>query len=143
MILEEYRRFHGLEQIRVYPSMRFEYFLSLLKHAWFIVGNSSAAVREAPHFGVPALNLGTRQNKRVSCDTVLDLQFDAQSIATAIASVASVPRRPVALFGSGDSAVRFHQILCAPSFWGTRTQKYFVDRASIDSRGNPGACSYA
>lgn len=133
LILDEYQRFRGLENIRVYPSMRFEHFLSLLKHAWFIVGNSSAAVREAPHFGIPALNLGSRQNQRVSCDTVLDLEIDAHAIATAIAGVASLPRHPVTMFGSGDSAVRFHQILRLSSFWGTRTQKYFVDRTSVDN----------
>lgn len=131
LILEEYQRFRGLKNIRVYPSMRFEYFLSLLKHAKFIVGNSSAAVREAPHFGIPALNLGSRQNKRVSCETVLDLQIDASAIAAAITDVASLPRRSVTLFGSGDSAVRFHKILRLPSFWCTCTQKYFVDRTLI------------
>lgn len=131
LILEEYQRFRGLENIRVYPSMRFEYFLSLLKHARFIIGNSSAAVREAPHFGIPALNLGSRQNKRVSCETVLDLQIDASAISAAITDVSNLPRRPVTLFGSGDSAARFHKILCLPSFWCTCTQKYFVDRTLV------------
>ena len=51
IILQEYSRFERLPQVRVYPSMRFEYFLTLLKNASLIIGNSSAGVREAPHFG--------------------------------------------------------------------------------------------
>ena len=43
--------------VRLIPSMRFEYFLSALKHAKFIIGNSSAGIREAPYYGVPAIDL--------------------------------------------------------------------------------------
>ena len=44
--------------------MRFEYFLTLLKNALAIVGNSSAGIREAPVYGVPVVNIGTRQMNR-------------------------------------------------------------------------------
>jgi UDP-N-acetylglucosamine 2-epimerase (hydrolysing) len=85
-------------------------------------------VREAPHFGVPALNLGTRQNKRVVCPTVLDLPMQAEAIAQALARVEHLPREATALFGDGDSAIRFHDILRSGAFWETSTQKWFVDR---------------
>ncbi|GFE85597.1 UDP-N-acetylglucosamine 2-epimerase [Steroidobacter agaridevorans] len=130
-ILEEYRRFGGLANFRVYPSMRFEYFLSLLRHADFIIGNSSAAVREAPHFGVPAINLGSRQYNRVSCASVADVPIEPEAVGRALAGWERMPREPLALFGHGDSAARFHDILRLPEFWKTRTQKYFVDRTSM------------
>ena len=131
VILAEYERFTGLPNFRLYPSMRFEYFLSLLKHADFIVGNSSAAVREAPHFGVPALNLGSRQNNRVCCPSIVDAAIDPGALAAAAARLPEVPRQPHVLFGNGDSAARFHELLRMSAFWNTKTQKYFVDRASI------------
>lgn len=127
-ILEAYEGLQGLPRFRVFPSMRFEYFLTTLKHADFMIGNSSAGVREAPHFGVPALNLGSRQNKRVVCPTVLDLPMQAEAIAQALARVEHLPREAAALFGDGGSASRFHDILCSDAFWETPTQKYFVDR---------------
>jgi UDP-N-acetylglucosamine 2-epimerase (hydrolysing) len=108
--------------------MRFEYFLTTLKHADFMIGNSSAGVREAPHFGVPALNLGSRQNKRVVCPTVLDLPMEAAAIGRALDRVEHLPRDASALFGDGGSASRFHDILKSDDFWETPTQKYFVDR---------------
>lgn len=129
IVLEEYRRFREVPRIRVFPSMRFEYFLSLLRHAKFILGNSSAGVREAPHFGVPAINLGSRQHNRVACAMVLNVPIDADAIARALASVSGMPRTAHAAFGNGDSATRFHTILKLPAFWRTPTQKYFIDRA--------------
>lgn len=127
-ILEEYERLKNLSRVRIYPSMRFEYFLTLLKHASFMMGNSSAGVREAPHFGIPTLNLGSRQNNRVKCDSVVDVAIESETIARAIKCAREIPRSPRALFGHGDSAERFHTIVSNPVFWQGETQKYFVDR---------------
>lgn len=40
--------------------MRFEYFPTLLKNSNFIIGNSSAGLREAPVYGVTTINIGHR-----------------------------------------------------------------------------------
>lgn len=127
IILSEYQRFNGLHQIKMYPSMRFEYFLTLLKNANFIMGNSSAGVREAPHFGVPTINLGTRQNNRVNCESVLNIEIKKESINKALEDIKSTPKKSHILFGNGGSDERFYQILKSPKFWQTRTQKIFVD----------------
>ena len=47
-----------------FPSMRFEYFLTFLKNSNYIIGNSSAGIREAPFYGINCINVGTRQNNR-------------------------------------------------------------------------------
>jgi GDP/UDP-N,N'-diacetylbacillosamine 2-epimerase (hydrolysing) len=52
-----------------YPYKRFQnlpylQFVSLLKESAVIVGNSSCAIVEAPLFGVPAVNIGSRQDGR-------------------------------------------------------------------------------
>lgn len=129
IILGEYRRLAGLGKIRIYPSMRFEYFLTLLKNARFIIGNSSAGVREAPHFGVPAINLGTRQHNRVQCSSVLNVEIEAAQIRRAIEDVEAKPRQTHTLFGNGGSDERFYGILKSQEFWNIKTQKTFVDRA--------------
>lgn len=128
IILEEYARIRGNPRIRTYSSMRFEYFLTTLKNAAFIIGNSSAGIREAPHFGVPAINLGTRQNNRVKCDLVLDVAFEPEAIARALIQTREMPKQPRSLFGSGNSAESFHKIIKHPLFWNRDTQKYFVDQ---------------
>jgi UDP-N-acetylglucosamine 2-epimerase (hydrolysing) len=127
-ILDAYEALHRLPRFRVFPSMRFEYFLTALKHADFMIGNSSAGVREAPHFGVPALNLGSRQNNRADCPTVINLPMEADPIAKELSRIELLSRDTVALFGDGGSTSRFHAILKSVAFWNTPPQKCFVDR---------------
>ena len=128
IIFEEYARLQNNPKMKIYPSMRFEYFLTALKNADFIIGNSSAGVREAAHFGVPAINLGTRQNNRVKCDLVLDAEIEPEAIARALMRSRTVPRHSSTFFGNGNSAESFYAIVKSPSFWSPKAQKYFVDQ---------------
>ncbi len=60
IILKEFERIKNKPNLRILPSMRFEYFLTLLKNSNFIIGNSSAGLREAPVYGVPTINIVNR-----------------------------------------------------------------------------------
>lgn len=71
IILEAYETLHQNPKFRIFPSIRFEYFLTLLKNAKCIIGNSSVGIREAPVYGVPTINLGTRQNKRFEYSSII------------------------------------------------------------------------
>jgi UDP-N-acetylglucosamine 2-epimerase (hydrolysing) len=127
IILDEYKRIASHHRFKIFPSMRFEYFLSLLKHADFMIGNSSAGVREAPHFGVPAVNLGSRQHNRVISSLVVNADLTPISIEVAIRSVVALPREAECLFGDGDSARHFLKILTDENFWSRPKQKHFID----------------
>jgi UDP-N-acetylglucosamine 2-epimerase (hydrolysing) len=109
------------------PSMRFEYFLGLLKEAKFIIGNSSAGVREAPYFGVPAINIGSRQRHRAINVMVVDTEPDRIKILKAIIESEKLKRFVIQQFGSGDSALRFKAVLDSTDFWPVNTDKIFVD----------------
>ena len=63
-IFEQYKKLKKLKNFKIIQSMRFEYYLTLLKNCRFIVGNSSSGIIEAPYFGVPSINLGNRQKNR-------------------------------------------------------------------------------
>lgn len=127
-IFHEYERLFKNIRFRLIPSMRFEYFLSALKKAEFIIGNSSAGVREAPHFGVPTINIGSRQHNRVKCHLIINSDYNYDKILSAINLVNNIKRKPVKMFGSGDSAIKFHKILKNKDIWKVGTQKYFKDR---------------
>lgn len=116
----------GDDRFRVLPSMRFEFFLTMLKHASMVLGNSSVGVREAPVYGVPSINVGTRQRRRASSPSIVDVPAERDAI---IAAMASLPARhePAYPFGSGDSARRFREALLDPSFWEAPRQKQFQD----------------
>lgn len=129
IILHEYERFAPLQRFRVFPSLRFEYFLTLLKNADFIIGNSSAGIREAGIYGIPAIDIGTRQNGRydpLTSGNIIHVDNDARRIQESIDDIAG---HAVAsqVFGDGNSATRFHEIVADSSFWDVDIQKRFVD----------------
>ncbi len=127
IIFKSYEGIEKNEHFRVFPSMRFEYFLQLLKNADFMIGNSSAGVREAPHFGVPTINLGTRQNNRVSFSSISNVDFDETKILNAIKEIDSQSCEKASIFGDGNSAEKFYEILQKQEFWKMAKQKFFVD----------------
>lgn len=132
LIINEYKRLSGNPKFKVFPSMRFEYFLSLLKNAQFILGNSSSGVREAPYFGVPTINLGTRQQNRVDCISVINKEIKLSLINETIAVACNVTFEAEKLFGGGNSDQKFHDILMSQNFWKTKIQKYFIDQKIRD-----------
>ena len=48
------------------------------------VGNSSSGLKETPAFGCPTVNIGSRQEGRLRGENVLDADYDADSISTAM-----------------------------------------------------------
>jgi UDP-N-acetylglucosamine 2-epimerase (hydrolysing) len=123
------RRFSGIvnhPRFRMLPSMRFEYFLTLLKNATAIVGNSSSGMREAPVYGVPTINIGTRQANRFRYPTILNVCEDKDAILHAFSNLPKSVK-PCMYFGEGNSAEGFMRALCNPNLWGTPSQKQFRD----------------
>ena len=124
-ILKSYESFKGNSKVVVFPSMRFEYFLIMLKHADFIMGNSSAGVREAHYYNVPCINIGSRQNKRAQSRSLLIVIYVDQ-ITRAISKTSSIKFDQSHVFGS-DSANKFFSIISSSEIWGQSSQKYFND----------------
>lgn len=68
----------------IFPNIDFKDYLSLLKHADVMVGNSSAGIREAPSFQLPVINIGTRQKGRLRARNVIDVPNNEKAIVMAI-----------------------------------------------------------
>lgn len=125
-IFSEYNRLKGRANVRIFPSLRFEYFLSLLKHAEFIVGNSSAGIHEAPVFGVPTINIGSRQQDRFTHASIFQVKEQKIAILEAINKAVDSGKFPSCKhFGSGRSAESFIRVLVKKSLWETPKQKVF------------------
>jgi UDP-N-acetylglucosamine 2-epimerase (hydrolysing) len=128
IIMQHVNEIRAGTNFKVFPSVRFEYFLSLLKNASFIIGNSSAGIREAPHYGVPTINVGTRQNGRTKNRDIIHSGYSKNEIVKSIERALHQKRVPLQNhFGEGNSANLFFEILCYHSFWGTKKQKAFRD----------------
>lgn len=62
---------------------RIEY-LTLMRHSLLIIGNSSSGLLEAPTYNIPAINIGRRQEGRVSGPNVINTEFNQNEIKNAI-----------------------------------------------------------
>ena len=109
------------------PSMRFEYFLQLLKNAEFIIGNSSAGVREAAYFGIPAINIGTRQLNRNRNSLIVDSDYEINQILQSISLTERLQRSPIQDFGEGKSGELFFSVMTDKDLWPIDTNKVFID----------------
>lgn len=104
-------------QFHVFPNIPNEDYLSLMGMASAMVGNSSAGIREAPSFGLPVVNIGSRQNGRQRAENVLDVPHDREEIVRAIEkALTDKPFRQmlktiVNPYGDGFSARRIVDVL--------------------------------
>ncbi|MGB0679690.1 MAG: UDP-N-acetylglucosamine 2-epimerase [Polyangiales bacterium] len=141
MILEAYATaLFDKPWVRAFPSIRFEHLLVLLKHARFILGNSSMGIQEAPYFGVPTINVGSRQAGRTNNPHILHVEPVHAALRAAIDKACALQGKlkPLQEFGDGQSHVRFHQTLRGEAVWSCALQKPFRELAAVHSRPPPG-----
>jgi UDP-N-acetylglucosamine 2-epimerase (hydrolysing) len=128
-IIEKYREFTTNSRFKVFPSLRFEYFLTLLKNAQFIIGNSSAGVREAPYYGIPVINIGTRQQNRTVHSDIINVDYTFTTIKNTLSIMEGHKVQPSNnKFGNGNSSGLFLKSLLNESIWQLKHQKQFVDK---------------
>ncbi len=70
--------------IHFYKNLPVNTYIRLMMRTACLVGNSSSAIREGPFIGTPAVNIGTRQNKRERGMNVLDANYNKDEIKEAI-----------------------------------------------------------
>ena len=127
-IIEGYKKLKGNARFRVFPSLRFEYFLTLLKNSQFIIGNSSAGIREAPYYGIPIINIGTRQQNRAIHADIVHVDYSSESISDALELI---DHHKINInetdFGQGNSSELFLKSIKNKAIWGINHQKQFKD----------------
>lgn len=128
-ILDEYKRLEGNSRFKIYPSLRFEYFLTLLKESAYVIGNSSAGVREAPYYLVPTVDVGTRQHNRSQAPSILNVPHSVDAILKAIQECEQQKHEEIDFseFGSGNSDQIFLDLLLSEQIWNVNCQKQFQD----------------
>jgi UDP-N-acetylglucosamine 2-epimerase len=113
-------------------------YLSLLRIAAAMVGNSSSGIIEAPAVGLPVVNIGARQTGRLHAASIISCPADAPTIKAAIARAISPEFRAQARnttlpYGRGGAAERIHQVL-TDSDLSHLLAKKFVDRPMAGAR---------
>ena len=65
-------------------SLGMKRYLSALKYAEFVIGNSSSGIVEVPSFKIPTINIGDRQKGRIQASSVINCNAEFKAIVSAI-----------------------------------------------------------
>lgn len=98
-----------MDNLHVFTSLGVRRYLSLMKHAEAVLGNSSSGIIETPAFHIPTVNIGDRQKGRLRSASIIDCEPDPNSIMRAIRTALSdeykaVCETVVCPYGDGHAA---------------------------------------
>jgi len=116
----------------VIPSLGAKRYLSALRYAKMMIGNSSSGILEAPAMHLPTVNIGDRQKGRMMAESVLCCAPERTAIVQAMKTALSEPHQELcraikAPFGDGTTSEQIvHHVL---AFLGSArdTKKEFYD----------------
>lgn len=91
-------------------------FISIYRHAEFIIGNSSSGILESASIPIPAINVGYRQTGRLGNNNVLFVDGDSKAIDNAVNTVCTdVFKEKIKnirnIFGDGDSSRKAYELI--------------------------------
>ena len=115
--LRMYREDRSPDWLHFYRNFEIQDFARLLQNTACLIGNSSSALREGSYLGVPAVNIGSRQQGRERGDNVIDAVHQADVIEAAIRQQLDHKRYDQSSrFGDGTAGGKIADILSTAEF---------------------------
>ncbi len=114
------------QRVMAIPSLGHVRYLSAIKHAAVVIGNSSSGIIEVPAMDVPTVNIGMRQKGRLAAKSVLHCDADTASISNAISIALKreyklVDEKIHNPYGQGDASRQVIRMLKSLSFNAVKT----------------------
>jgi len=110
--LRQFREIDNPDYVHFFKNFEIIDYAKLIYNSQCLIGNSSSALREGSFLGVPAVNIGSRQNTRERGLNVIDVQYDQDEIERAIIKQIGHGKYPEQqIFGDGNSAEKIANIL--------------------------------
>ena len=84
--LRHFREHHeaATERMRFITNVPADQFIALLKRTACVVGNSSAGIKECSFLGTPVVDVGGRQQGRLSAENVIRTGYDVDGVRAAV-----------------------------------------------------------
>lgn len=120
--------------MKLVDSLGMQKYLSAVKYARFVLGNSSSGVIEAPALQVPTVNIGDRQQGRIMAASVVNCEPERASILAAIDCALNMQGlHCVNPYGNGHTSEKIVKILeYYLSLDQIELKKKFYDLSGID-----------
>jgi UDP-N-acetylglucosamine 2-epimerase (non-hydrolysing)/GDP/UDP-N,N'-diacetylbacillosamine 2-epimerase (hydrolysing) len=113
-VIKEFEKYPFIKTLKSIPHIDY---LSLMKASAVMIGNSSSGITEAPSFGLPVVNIGTRQIGRERAGNVINADYKKKEIITAVnkalydKSFIKKIKKVKNPYGDGKAAQRIVEIL--------------------------------
>ena len=102
------------DRLRVIPSLGHLRYLSFMKQADFVIGNSSSGIVEAPFMNIPVVNIGNRQRGRYQCGNIIQCDPNNKAIKAAVKGAFQIKKEAhndLDYWGDGHTSERIVNIL--------------------------------
>ncbi|AZT90576.1 UDP-N-acetylglucosamine 2-epimerase (hydrolyzing) [Caldicellulosiruptor changbaiensis] len=100
----------------IFKNLGSQLYLSVLKNADIVIGNSSSGIIEAPYFRVPVVNIGNRQKGRFRHMNIIDVNYEKDNIIEGILKGLSLEFKEMIkempfYFGDGNTSIKIKNVL--------------------------------
>ena len=116
-MIEVIKEYEKQTFIKTFKSLPRREYLSMMKAAGVMVGNSSSGIIEAPSFGLPVVNIGIRQEGRERGHNIIDVNHNKPEIIKAVEKAITDKefltevKKCQSPYGDGKAAPRITEIL--------------------------------
>jgi GDP/UDP-N,N'-diacetylbacillosamine 2-epimerase (hydrolysing) len=120
------------ERSAAFDSLGQQKYLSVMRQASVVVGNSSSGIIEAPSFGIPTVNIGDRQKGRIAAESIIHCAAEKSAIVDALKKAFDPKykefcRQVKNPYGDGDTTQKIISVL-KKNLYNVNLKKEFVDR---------------
>ena len=120
-VIENYKKEPSFS---IHPNLERDVFVSLMQQVAVMVGNSSSGIIEAASFGLPVVNVGSRQEGRERAENVIDAGYDREEISGVIRNTLSLGKNNCTNpYGEGKAADKIVRIFSSIEIDKTLVQK--------------------
>jgi UDP-hydrolysing UDP-N-acetyl-D-glucosamine 2-epimerase len=131
--IRHFREHHeaATEKMRFITNVPVDEFVAMLKATVCLVGNSSAGIKECSYLGTPVVDIGGRQEGRLTADNVVHVGYDAQAIRAAVERQVRHGRYPASnIYYRPDASQQITDRLAQLDLY---TQKRFFEAAALSA----------
>jgi UDP-hydrolysing UDP-N-acetyl-D-glucosamine 2-epimerase len=110
--IRTFREKYKPDWLHLFINLPIEIYVKLMDVCACIIGNSSSSIREGAFIGVPAVNIGSRQNMRLKGKNVIDVDYHYQEIVDAVRKQLRLGKHPMDMvYGNGTSGIQIAQMI--------------------------------
>ena len=110
--IRTFREKYNPQWMHLFKNLPINIYIHLMNTTSCLIGNSSSGIRDGAFIGTPVVNIGSRQNKRMRSNNVLQVGYNSEEILTAIrVQIKHGKYKQSNIYGDGKCGPKIAEIL--------------------------------